>query len=192
MMYFSDTLEEESRGFQTFSQSVFIFTNPMQAATRALPSLEPRGDSAPPPPKKAGTEGREPRLERSPAGGGAKGAGPEGAGPEGAGPEGAGPEGGGATWPLWKRGGPRKRNRAPSRYGAGAVQSAAGGGGDFPSGSPVSASSSHSACSAAEAAVAAAAVPTSPPSPPRPVPRPAALAGRGNSSCRRPPLPQRR
>lgn len=45
---------------------------------------------------------------------------------------------------------------APRRHGAGAVQSAAGGGGDFPSGSQVSASSPHPACSAAEAAAAAA------------------------------------
>lgn len=180
-MYFSDTLEEESRGFQTFSQSVFRFTNRMRAATRALPSLERRGDSPPPPPKKAGTTGASHGESGAPKEEERRGRGQKGRGPRG-----------GATGPLWTRGGLRKRNRAPSRYGAGAVQSAAGGGGDFPSGSPVSASSSHSACSAAEAAVAAAAVPTSPPSAPRPVPRPAALAGRGNSSCRRPPLPQRR
>lgn len=101
-------------------------------------------------------------------------------------------EGGGAKGPLWKWGDPRNRNSALCRHGAGAVQSVAGGGGDFPSGSRVSASSSNPACSAAEAAVAAAPVPASPPPPPRPIPRPAALAGRGNSSCRRPPLPQRR
>lgn len=65
------------------------------------------------------------------------------------------------------------------RHGVGAVQSAAGGGGDFPSGVPVSASSFHLACSAAEAALAAAGVLASPPPPPRPFPGPAALAGRG-------------
>lgn len=170
MMYFSDTLEEESRGFQTFSFSVvFRFTHPRRTAPRALPYLERREGN--PREKNTGNVGRKPRKR------GAKG---------------AGHTGGGAKGPLWNLGEPRKRSSAPCRHGASAVQSAAGGGGDFPSGDRVSASSSHPACSAAEAAVAAAAVPASPPPPPRPILRPAALAGRGNSSCRRPPLPQRR
>lgn len=65
-------------------------------------------------------------------------------------------EGGARNCPARQAALLRMRVCAPRRHGAGAVQSAAGGGGDFPSGSQVSASSPHPACSAAEAAAAAA------------------------------------
>lgn len=62
MTYFSDTMEEESRGFQTFSYSVgFRFTHPRRAAARVLPSLERRGESTW---ENTATEGLEPRKRR--------------------------------------------------------------------------------------------------------------------------------
>lgn len=64
-------------------------------------------------------------------------------------------EGGARNFPALQAAPLRMRVCVPHRHGAGAVQSAAGGGGDFPSGSQVSASSPHPACSAAEAAAAA-------------------------------------
>lgn len=86
-MYFSDTLEEESRGFQTFSFSVvFRFTHPRRTAPRALPYLERREGN--PREKNTGNVGRKPRKR------GAKG---------------AGHTGGGAKGPLWNLGEPRKR-----------------------------------------------------------------------------------